>query len=327
MPKISVLLATHNNEKTITKAIQSAQKQTVSDIEIVVVDDASTDGTYGVVMDLADHDASIKLVHLQQNVGPGGARNVALTNATGEWITILDGDDWYDSNRLEVLLNATHDYDADLVADNLKIYDHVRDHAFSRTNYGNANQVTPLTPKHFFDRDNPLLNYPIGYIQPLIRRKFLTDHQIVYDGSYRVGEDFIFVSDILLQGARAFIVPGAYYNYMHIMSPMTQKVVPDSHSSLPSGLSLFIRGCNEILQRHGPTMSSEARQALLRRRWVIEGSVMHKEMREALRELHVFKASRMVAHPLVLATIGQNLIRRQLRWLRKARNYWPALRG
>jgi succinoglycan biosynthesis protein ExoO len=114
MSLVSIILATHNNENTIGKAVASAQGQTLQHIEIIIVDDGSTDSTYDHVSRLAAGDPRIKCVRLQQNLGPGGARNAALARATGEWISILDGDDWYEPNRLEVLLRAAYDHKADL---------------------------------------------------------------------------------------------------------------------------------------------------------------------------------------------------------------------
>jgi succinoglycan biosynthesis protein ExoO len=86
MSEVSIIIATLNNEKTIGKSIESAQNQTVRDIEIVVVDDDSTDGTYDLIAAMAARDARIKCVRQQQNIGAGGARTAALANATGEWI-------------------------------------------------------------------------------------------------------------------------------------------------------------------------------------------------------------------------------------------------
>jgi succinoglycan biosynthesis protein ExoO len=308
MPEVSVILATHNNERSIGKAIQSAQNQTVQDIEIVVVDDASTDGTYAIMTSLAAHDSRIKCIHLPQNIGASGARNVALAKAIGQWITILDGDDWYELTRLENLLKAARDNEADLVADNIKIYDHIRQCVIYQTNFGKRNQLAALNAKLFFERDTPLQLYPIGFIQPLIRRKFLTDHNIVYDTTHRIGEDFIFVSEILLQGARAFIIPGAYYNYLIHISPTSLQKAPDSHLNVSAVLNSLIEGCDKLLQKHQTTMTSDARQALLSRLRLLESSAMFRTMRASLRDQRFINAARIVVtQPVILLLMVQNV--------------------
>jgi succinoglycan biosynthesis protein ExoO len=124
MPEVSIIMATLDGANTIGKAIESAQDQTLRDIEIIVVDDGSTDGTGDLVSAMAGKDTRIKCVRLPQNIGVGGARNAALVHATGEWVAILDADDWYEPNRLEILLKAERDTKADLVAHQLKVYDH-----------------------------------------------------------------------------------------------------------------------------------------------------------------------------------------------------------
>jgi succinoglycan biosynthesis protein ExoO len=186
MPEVSIIMATLDGANTIVKAIESAQDQTLRDIEIIVVDDGSTDGTGDLVSAMAGKDTRIKCVRLPQNIGVGGARNAALVHATGEWVAILDADDWYEPNRLEILLKAARDTKADLVADNLKVYDHALQKIIVQTNYGRKNHLTPLTAKTFLDGDNPLLRCGTGGAKPFIRRKFLTDHNIVYDQTYRV---------------------------------------------------------------------------------------------------------------------------------------------
>jgi succinoglycan biosynthesis protein ExoO len=305
MPDVSIIMATLNGASTIGKSIKSAQDQTVRDIEIIVVDDGSTDGTRDLVAAMAAKDTRIKCVRLPQNIGVGGARNAALVHATGEWVAILDADDWYEPNRLEVLLKAARDTKADLVADNLKIYDHVRQEIIVQTNYGQNNQVAQLTAKTFLDGDNPLRRHTMGYIKPLIRRKFLTDRNIVYDRTYRVGEDSLFVAEILLKGAHAFIVPGAYYIYVHRISPTTRKISPHSHSTVADPFGLAVRGCNELLQKYGSTMDSETRRSLLNRRWIFAGGGKYKEMRAALSTRQLFKATRLViAQPVILVFIG-----------------------
>ena len=79
---VSVIIPTFNNVGTIGRAIKSAQSQTLHNIEIVIVDDASTDGTYDLASSLAATDPRIKLTRLRKNVGAGGARNTALDMAS-----------------------------------------------------------------------------------------------------------------------------------------------------------------------------------------------------------------------------------------------------
>jgi len=100
MARVSVLIPAHNAADSILSAIASAQAQTFTDIEIIVVDDASTDSTADLVHERALSDTRIRLFRLEQNSGPAAARNVGLAHATGEWIALLDADDTFSDNRL-----------------------------------------------------------------------------------------------------------------------------------------------------------------------------------------------------------------------------------
>jgi glycosyltransferase involved in cell wall biosynthesis len=100
MPKVSVIIPTHNRAELLRGAIQSVLDQTYRDFEIIVVDDASTDHTPEVVRNFADE--RIRYVRNATNRGEGGARNVGLERARGEFIALLDDDDEWLPEKLEL---------------------------------------------------------------------------------------------------------------------------------------------------------------------------------------------------------------------------------
>lgn len=105
-PLISIIIVTYNREKYITEAISSVQKQSYRNWELLVVDDASTDKTEDVVMDMADKDSRIRYVRQKENVGIARNRNTGLAEAKGAYIAMLDSDDfWIDSEKLKVQLD------------------------------------------------------------------------------------------------------------------------------------------------------------------------------------------------------------------------------
>ena len=101
MTKVSVLVAVYNAEKYLSECLNSLIAQTLHDIEIICVDDASTDNSYSILKDYAQKDDRIKVIHLSQNSGQAHARNVALKEAHGEYACFLDSDDWFDKDSLE----------------------------------------------------------------------------------------------------------------------------------------------------------------------------------------------------------------------------------
>ena len=116
---VSILMPMHNAETYVADAVRSCLRQTHEDWELIVVDDASTDGSAEVVESISD--SRVRLIRLSKNVGPGLARNVALAAARGEWVTVLDADDLYCSGRLAGLLtHAKREGTACVLLDRLK---------------------------------------------------------------------------------------------------------------------------------------------------------------------------------------------------------------
>ena len=98
---ISVIVPVHNRANKIMRCIDSVMNQTYSQLELIVVDDASSDETSSVVSSLAINDQRIKLIKLEKKMGAQHARNVGIKNSKGEWITFLDSDDYYLKDSIE----------------------------------------------------------------------------------------------------------------------------------------------------------------------------------------------------------------------------------
>lgn len=91
-PQVSVIMPAFNTGRWIRQAIQSVLDQTLTEVEILVVDDGSTDDTVAVVEGIQDE--RVRLLRQPENRGVSAARNVALDHAQGTWAAILDSDDW-----------------------------------------------------------------------------------------------------------------------------------------------------------------------------------------------------------------------------------------
>ena len=101
---ISVVIPTKNRAQRLVKAVISAQQQIGVTLEILIVDDASTDNTEAVVKSLADNDVRVKYFRHHQSIGGGAARNTGIENSTGALVAFLDDDDEWYSNKLKVQL-------------------------------------------------------------------------------------------------------------------------------------------------------------------------------------------------------------------------------
>ncbi|TAK34595.1 MAG: glycosyltransferase family 2 protein, partial [Saprospiraceae bacterium] len=109
-PAVSVIIPTYNRAKTIERAIDSVLNQTFSDLELIVVDDCSTDFTVDVIKQYTDE----RLIYIrhENNRGEGGARNTGIRNSRAKYIAFLDSDDEWFPNKLEKQMPVIQESDS-----------------------------------------------------------------------------------------------------------------------------------------------------------------------------------------------------------------------
>lgn len=113
MIKLSIIVPVYNAEEFLEKCLMSLKNQTLKDIEILLVDDGSTDNSYEICKSFEASDSRIR-VFKQENSGQSAARNRALSVSKGEYIAFADSDDWVDCDFYEKLLEAAIRYGADI---------------------------------------------------------------------------------------------------------------------------------------------------------------------------------------------------------------------
>ncbi|MEH1875422.1 glycosyltransferase family 2 protein [Nostoc sp.] len=214
-PKVSVIIPAYNTEAYIAKAIESVLEQTLTDIELIIVDDASTDKTVEVAKSFTD--PRLKVIVNQQNLGAAAARNRALRAAQGEWIAVLDSDDWYAPERLSKLVSLADEINADMIADDLYLINDGETSPWStliQESEERIDKILQIDIVYFVETDvygQPGLH--LGLSKPLFKREFLVKHGIEYDDAIRMGQDFWIDMKCLIKGARFFLEPKPYYFY------------------------------------------------------------------------------------------------------------------
>lgn len=119
---ISVIVPVYNVKPYLQKCVDSIRNQTYQNLEIILVDDGSTDGSGEMCDEYANKDGRVIALH-QKNAGQGAARNLGLDTAHGEWVGFVDADDWIDLNYYEKLVRAAKTADADMACCDRRIYD------------------------------------------------------------------------------------------------------------------------------------------------------------------------------------------------------------
>ncbi|WP_343090059.1 glycosyltransferase [Parolsenella catena] len=114
MPLVSVIIPAYNAEDYISQCLSSVLSQTLSDIEVIVVDDGSTDRTASIVEELTHRDGRIRLIR-QENQCAGVARNKGMEVAEGKYLYFLDADDWIELDSLEKLCSSAESLGSDIV--------------------------------------------------------------------------------------------------------------------------------------------------------------------------------------------------------------------
>ena len=112
-PTVSIIVPVYNAAQTLRRCVDSVLKQEYPDFELLLVDDGSRDGSDAICDEYASQDERVRVIH-KKNGGACEARNVGLAEATGEYILIIDGDDWLENDYVEYLMNLIYKTGSDM---------------------------------------------------------------------------------------------------------------------------------------------------------------------------------------------------------------------
>ena len=206
MPKASVIVPVYNVEAYLEKCVQSILRQTEQDFELLLVDDGSTDSSGQLCEELAKKDSRIRVIH-QENQGLGGARNTGIREAKGDWLLLVDSDDWIEPEILEKSLEAGLREEADMVVFPFRSVDEEgRELAVFRENIpvGRAFALK--------ERKDILLTAPVAW-NKLYRTAFFRETGLAYPS--RVWYEDIRTTPKLMALARRMVfISDIGYNYL-----------------------------------------------------------------------------------------------------------------
>ncbi|WP_395645003.1 glycosyltransferase [Terricaulis sp.] len=210
-PRVSVIMANYNGAAHIAAAVRSVLRSTERSLELIVSDDGSQDESVAIVRGIGD--PRIVLLEGEGAGGPAAARNRGLQAAKGDWIAIVDSDDFIHPERLERLLDAAARDGADIVADDLLTFyeDGSRQpHAHLRP-FTEPSWVSAAA----YARSNRILGDKpaLGYLKPVFRRLGRDGAPVAYDERLRIAEDSDLIQRLLIAGARMCVYPELGYLY------------------------------------------------------------------------------------------------------------------
>jgi len=207
MSKVSVLIAIYNSEKYLAECLDSVCSQTLSDIQIICIDDCSTDSSPAIIADYAQKDKRIHVIRLSENRGTAYARNMGLSMANGEYTMMLDSDDWLDVDALERayrMVSVDETIDCGVLR---LVYFYEEEQRFEP--YRNKTALTEFTGEDAFLLSLDWSLHGLYMVRTSIHKEY------PYDTSCRLYSDENTTKLHYLHSRRIVLTDGAYYYRQH----------------------------------------------------------------------------------------------------------------
>lgn len=204
-PKVSVIIPVYNAQQYICQCLDSLLNQTLEDIEIICVDDESTDDTGNILLNYAEKDNRIKVIQ-QPNGGAGAARNTGMKYAGGKYLSILDSDDFYRPQMLEkAYLQAERD-NADIVVYRCDNFNHSTG-KYTTNNYSvNKSLLPDHMPFAGIDVEKDIFKLFVGWSwDKLFKTEFVMENKLLFQ-EQRTTNDMLFVFSAIVKAERIAVI-------------------------------------------------------------------------------------------------------------------------
>ena len=221
-PKISIIVPVYKVEQYLEKCVNSITSQTYKNLEIVLVDDGSPDGSPALCDKLAKSDKRIKVIH-KENGGVSSARNEGLAQATGDYVAFVDSDDWIDETMYEEMMNLALESKSDMVfAKTRQIY---ADGTISHINEINLTKLRNKEIIYFFSNARSGQDFVCIFGGPC---RMLVDSKIakacLFSTKLKHGEDLFYVLDCVEKAEKIEVLEKYFYNYFFNTSSVTNSI-------------------------------------------------------------------------------------------------------
>lgn len=197
MVKITIIMPVYNDEDYLNQSIDSVINQSLDDIELICINDGSTDNSVNILNDYSKQYDFIRVIN-QENQGPAVGRNKAIKQALGEYIGFLDSDDYYiDEKALEEMYNIAIQNNANMVSANIKSLSR-KGVLFTNDNLEEFKEKGVISPEDY--------GIPYTFGKNIYNKKFLHDNNFLFPDYVR-GEDPVFLAKILTTVDKIFVLP------------------------------------------------------------------------------------------------------------------------
>ena len=239
MKKVSVIVASYNSKDTVARCLTSLVNQTLQDIEIIAVNDASTDDSLTILKEFeTQYPDKVKVIDSPENEKAGGARNRGFDVATGEYIGIVDADDYVASSMYERLYNRAKETDADIVDSGFYM------ESIDKAMLYASDDLTGLLDDH---KKSELISRG-GYLcTKIFRNELFNDPQIRMRANTIALEDFEILIYMILRAQRLETVKEIFYYYCNTQGSSTKVMDFDKYyNSVCSAIRATYDICHEL---------------------------------------------------------------------------------
>lgn len=313
---VSVIIPAYNSAATLPRAVQSAREQTLRELELIIVNDGSLDGTEGVARNLASMDDRIRLLSLPHNQGKPAAMNAGVAAARADWIAVLDADDWYAPARLATLVRAGEREAVDLVADNQFLYDDGADRVV-REAFPSSLGDRRLDIRLFVAGSDPYADFDFGMLKPIIRTAFIQRSGLRYRENAKLSEDFLYMVEFLGANGRAFLLGEPHYFWRQAFGSISRRWTETGEGSWRYNFLSAAAANRALLDELSQQANPELRRLLEQR---IQAFLRLHRLQELSRmraggaaPLHL--AREVLAHPSIWKLVAQRSFRHMKRQL------------
>jgi CDP-glycerol glycerophosphotransferase len=221
--RFSFIVPVHKVQGYLRQCLDSILDQSYTDFELIAVDDCSPDNSGAILAEYAERDHRVRVITLEQNMGQGPARNIALDTAVGEFVWFVDGDDWINPGSLQAVADRIDETGADVV-----LVDWVRAHWDGRVQGSTATRILPVAPTTFtlleFPRVVDVLHVPWNKI---VRRDLLIRLEFRFESGWY--EDVSFTYPVLSVAERITAVDRICVNYRQRRVGAATRTYGDGH--------------------------------------------------------------------------------------------------
>ena len=248
---VSVIVPVYNIEDCLKRCVDSIRSQDYRNLEILLVDDGSTDQS-GILCDrMAKEDDRIRVFH-KENGGSSSARNLGIKEAKGEWIGFVDSDDWIDAGMYRLLLQEAKRSGADIAQASR---DEIDGDGNRRPDVCIPPKKVTFCPARDFLRELLLHRGDCSFCTKLVRRKLFEKRRFP-EG--KLNEDFRLLVEMLAEGTGVCILPQQMYHVFYRMGSNTRKKDPDDFSRVFLDIVENADFVEELVNSRYPELKGEA---------------------------------------------------------------------